>query len=179
MKLTARPTTVNFDQLVAEHQDDVFRLCYRFLSDREDARDAAQEVFVKAYESMHQFDGGARISTWLYRIAVNHCLNVIRSRKRRWWLMPFTAVKNEQLELLTDLQNTPEHEWRRVEQARAVQTALKNLNEQQHSVVILHRFEGLSYREIAEVLNISIASVESRLHRAKKRLALVLADWNE
>ena len=128
------------------------------------------------YHALVRFEPRASFSTWLYRIAVNHSLNVIRSKKRRSWLQFFSRLKTDgaDIGLLADFSTNPHRILENEEKAAAVHKALNRLHENQRAVVILHRFEGLSYKEIAKILNTSVSSVESRLFRARQKLAKML-----
>lgn len=160
-----------FSVLVESHQERLIRLCERLLGDPEEARDAAQEVFLKAFRKAGEVRPQGQVYTWLYRIAVNHCLNKLRRRKLvrflRWGspedrdvpaFDPADAGADPAAALAA------RHRW------RATRQALAKLPENQRSVVVLVRFEGLSYRQAAEVLGITEGAVESRLVRAMRRL---------
>jgi len=172
--------TPNFDDLVRCHQTMVINLCARFLNNRQDAIDAAQDIFIKVYYALDEFKPEAQFSTWLYRISVNHCLNFLRSRKRKALFSLFTgqqgSYRNDLL-LLEDQANNPEKELLDKEKFTAVNRAIAALPDNYRTVIILHRFKGLAYQQIADVLGVSVATVESRLHRAKKKLAGSLAKY--
>lgn len=164
-----------FNELVRRHQQTVYGVCRRFLGNDHDADDAAQEVFVKAFNTLHRFTAKARVSTWLYRIAVNHSLNVLRSRRRNNRLQFFSQLSSDDLHLVHHLtDDEPNRRLEQDERTERVQRALAQLNDDLRSVVILHRYEELSYQEIAEVLGVSVRAVESRLFRAKQKLAKLL-----
>lgn len=167
-----------FDELVRRYQDKVLNTCFRFIGREDDARDAVQDIFIKVYHALDSFKPKATFSTWLYRIAVNHSLNVVRSQKRRSWLKSFSMTGQDQNEigLVADPSKNPHKKLEQDERAALVQQALEKLNEEQRVAVILHRFEGLSYKEIAEVMHTSVSSVESRLFRARQNLAKLLKD---
>ncbi len=167
-----------FDLLVKRYEKTVRKGCFRFLNNAEDARDAAQEVFIKIYYGLDQFKPNAKFSTWLYRIMVNHCLNVIRTRKRRSWLAKFSKESDDLEHSLTDDEN-PAAKLELSERRAAVQDAIAALDEKLKTAVILHKYQGLSYKEIADVEKISLSAVESRIHRAKKKLAVLLKDYVE
>ncbi|MBN1560254.1 sigma-70 family RNA polymerase sigma factor [candidate division KSB1 bacterium] len=158
-----------FDELVLRYQDRVLNTCFRLIGNEEEARDAAQDIFIKVYHALASFKPQASFSTWLYRIAANHALNVARSRKRRSRIRSFTA----EIALIADAKN-PHSALEKEERAHLVREALNQLGESQKTIVVLHRFEGLSYKEIADIMNISVSSVESRLFRARQKLAKIL-----
>jgi RNA polymerase sigma-70 factor (ECF subfamily) len=169
-----------FDELVKRYQSMVINTCYRYLDDINDARDVAQNIFIKVYTAGKKFKPEAKFSTWLYRIVINHCLNALRSRKRRRWLKNFSSQKEDQnpaFMQIADEDNNPVKNLEKAERIQAVQRAIDSLSTEQRTAIILHRYQGLSYKEIAEITNISVAAVESRLHRAKLALSHLLADY--
>ncbi|MDZ7371544.1 MAG: sigma-70 family RNA polymerase sigma factor, partial [candidate division KSB1 bacterium] len=142
-----------FDALVRKYQDKIFGLCLHFLNDRNDADDAAQEVFIKAYRNLSRFKVKSQFSTWLYRIAINHCLNQLRARRRRKMLTLFSRLKaTEKLYLLeTAGSEDPQMRMEQSDIEQKVAKAIERLPDDQRTALILHRYEGLSYQEIAGV----------------------------
>lgn len=166
-----------FSAIVEEHQGVVFNVCLRMLGNWHEAEDMAQEVFVKAHRALPQLRGEARVSTWLYRIAVNQCLNHQRRRRRERWLSLdwlFDDGHEGQTAGLPSDEVTPATALAKQESTRLVQEAIQALPEKQRVAVVLHTYERLSYQEISEVVGCSLASVESRLHRGKENLAKAL-----
>ncbi|HEY0782565.1 MAG TPA: sigma-70 family RNA polymerase sigma factor [Thermoanaerobaculia bacterium] len=161
-----------FELLVAAHQDRLLRLCEHLLGDREEARDAVQEVFLKAFRKAADFLPRGQVYTWLYRIATNHCLNKLRRRR----LVRF--VRWEEPDAQDDAppfdppDRGPDPEATLAARRRWLTTrrAIDRLPTNQRAVLLLARFEGLSYRQIAEVLGITEGAVESRLFRAMRRI---------
>ncbi|MDZ7374746.1 MAG: RNA polymerase sigma factor [candidate division KSB1 bacterium] len=176
-----------YDRLVRRYYRKVYATSYRILGSSEDAADATQEIFLKVYSAASSFRPELRFSTWLYRICLNHCLNVLRWRKRRRWLSLNALLRSQAADeegdelasLFRDVAAGPDELVEKNERAEAVRKAIESLPEKQRIAVILHRYEGLNYREIAEVMGTSVASVESRLHRAKLALAEKLAELLE
>lgn len=169
-----------FTDLVERHQERLIGLCSRWIGDREEARDAAQEVFLKVFRHADRVDPRGRFFTWLYRIAINHCLNQVRRRRivRFFSLQGLGAGRNDGegrvgIAAFDPADAGPDAEtallardsWRRTREC------LERLPENQRVVVVLAKFEGLSGREIAEALGITEGAVESRLVRAMRRLA--------
>jgi len=160
-----------FAILVESHQERLLRLCERLLGDAEEARDAAQDVFLKAYRKAADARPQGQVYTWLYRIAVNHCLNKLRRRK----LVRFLRWEDPEERDLPAF-NPPDGaadpaatlEARR--RWQATRQAIARLPENQRTVLVLVRFEGMSYKQVAEVLGITEGAVESRLVRAMRRL---------
>jgi len=171
-----------FDELVSIHASRVFNLAYRMLGSQQDAEDAAQEAFLRAFSALRQFRRGATFSTWLYRITVNTCLDELKRRKRR--PQPFTSVygefeeesENQQAAASPtpfDQQDPEELLTRRLEQEQ-VQRALAILPTNHRAVVVMCDIEGLSYEEAAAALKTGLGTVKSRLHRARQRLKELL-----
>ena len=151
------------------YKDMIYNVCYRMLDNKEDAEDATQDVFVKAIRSIHQFRGNAKLSTWLYQIAVNTSLNYTRRKKIVAWLsLDFLLGKEEYF--LDNTQARPDLELEKNESEALVQKAIYSLPARQRTAVILQRYEGLSYKEIAAVMQTSLSAVESLLHHAKDNL---------
>jgi RNA polymerase sigma-70 factor, ECF subfamily len=163
-----------FRTLVELYQSSVLNVCYRILSDRQDAEDVAQDVFVMVYRKAGSFRSESGLSTWLYRIAVNLSLN--RLRKRKWdRLLGILTFSDAQFEEATDTmeapeQDRPDRQLEASERSRILNDVLITLPDKQRVAIILHKIEGLSHQEIAEILQVSLSSVESLIHRAKRNL---------
>lgn len=159
-----------FREIVEKHREAIFNLCVRYLGSPEDAEEIAQDVFIKLYRHIPKYEPRAKLSTLLYRMAVNLSLNRIRDRKRRRWIsldrFPETSVQDGS----RDIQDQPQQLLERKERQTAVRQAVDALPPNQRMAVILKRFQGLSYAEIADVMSCSVSAVESRLHRAKQTL---------
>jgi RNA polymerase sigma-70 factor (ECF subfamily) len=160
-----------FAPLVERHQERLLRLCTRLLHDPEEARDAAQEVFLKAFRAAASFQPRGQVFTWLYRIAVNHCLNRLRRRAVVRFLS--LAERNDEGEPIHDPADPEAAPDRAVEARRrwgATRRALAALPPGQRAVLVLAKFEGLKGKEIAAALGITEGAVESRLVRALRTL---------
>jgi RNA polymerase sigma-70 factor (ECF subfamily) len=160
-----------FADLVEAHQERLLRLCERMLGDVEAARDAAQEVFLKAYRKAADFRPQGQVYTWLYRIATNHCLNQLR-RRRLVRFVQWEDPGERETAPLDPPDGGPDPEATLESRRRWQHTrkTIARLPAGQRAVLILARFEGLSYRQIAEVLGITEGAVESRLFRAMRRV---------
>jgi len=162
-----------FSSLVERHQQRLFRLCERFLGDAEEARDAVQDVFLKAFRKAGAFRPRGQIYTWLYRIAVNHCLNKLR-RRRLVGFARLSAAETAEGDPPPfdppDPAPDPAAALASRRRWEATRMALARLPPNQRAVVVLVRFEGLSYREAAAALGVTEGAVESRLVRAMRRL---------
>jgi RNA polymerase sigma-70 factor (ECF subfamily) len=156
--------------LYLEHVDFVFRVAVRFLGDEGEARDVAQDVFVQVFTRVSAYRPAGRFRTYLYRVVANRCLNErAQARQRRRARGP--DGDDETLAAIPDRAESPEEQLARAQEARTVRAAIARLPERQRLAVILSRFEGLSYEEIAAALEASVSSVESLLFRARQALA--------
>lgn len=166
-----------FDWVVTYYHASVFNVIYGILADRSDAADVTQEVFLKAFRGIHGFRRGSSLKTWLYRIAVRESLN-----HRRWWhrhsrnevSMDISADEHRAAIEIEDVEATPFDQLAAREMQAAVRGALAELSEAYRSAVILRDLEGLSYEEVAEVLEISVATVKTRILRGRRALKKLL-----
>jgi RNA polymerase sigma-70 factor (ECF subfamily) len=164
-----------FKKLVEQHQVPLVRLCKGFLHDEEDARDIVQETFIEVFESIHHFRQDARLSTWLYRIAVNKSLNLLRKKKINRLLVSldvFSAKETNDVEYGTTGpgQNLPGDKLEKNEKMKQIRKAVDSLPGNQRIVFILNKYMDLTNKEVAEVMDISLSAVESLMHRAKMNL---------
>jgi RNA polymerase sigma-70 factor (ECF subfamily) len=156
-----------FEALVVRHQRQVYQLCYRFVSNHEDASELAQDAFVRAYRSLGKFEGQAQFSTWLHRIAVNVCLNRL-------------ALKTYPKAPLTDIEASPGQEepvdaaMLRAERATRVRAAIAQLPKKQRATVILRVYHDLPHEEIARVLGSSVGAAKTNLFHALGSLRKLL-----
>ncbi|MFZ1729248.1 MAG: sigma-70 family RNA polymerase sigma factor [Bacteroidota bacterium] len=154
-----------FNLLVRTHQERVFHVIKRIVTDSDDALDIAQEVFIKAFEKVSEFRGDAQIFTWLYRIAVNLSLNHLRKTK----LKTFFRLDDDHREL-PDASPTPSGIVERDELRNLVQQAVEKLPHKQKAVFVLRYFEELSYEEISAILKTSIGGLKANYHHAVKKI---------
>jgi RNA polymerase sigma-70 factor (ECF subfamily) len=166
-----------FDALVARHYERVFALAFHLLGNADDAADATQDAFLKAFERLKQFRGEAAFSTWLYRITVNVCHDFQRRRQP----VPFSQLSEEESETLNWAEATepdPEEEWQRREKREAVQKVLQQLPDEFRQVLILCDLQGLTYAEAAAILDVPEGTVKSRLHRARHAFKDLWERWH-
>ena len=154
-----------FDRLMERYQRDVYRLCYRYVNDHHDANDMAQEVFLKAYRAIRGFRGESAFSTWLYRIAVNTCLNFRSSRKPEAEDVS-DAFPDRSPGALADVE--------REERSRLVRDAVKRLPEKQRATLILKVYHDLTHEEVARILGSSVGTVKANLFHALGNLRRLL-----
>jgi RNA polymerase sigma-70 factor (ECF subfamily) len=161
-----------FVHLMEHHQDRLLCLCERMLGDVEEARDATQEVFLKVYQKAGAARPQGQVYTWLYRIAVNHCLNKLRRRKLVRFLRWENPAEDSDAAPFDPPDAAPDPAAALDARLRwqSTRRAIAALPDNQRAVLVLARFEGLSYKQIAEVLEISEGAVESRLFRAMRRI---------
>ncbi len=175
-----------FDDLVRRHEARIWRLCGRILSDDDAALDAAQESFVKAWKALPRFKGDARFSTWLTRIAINQCRNELRRRRTVKHTQPLSLDapsrdgESSGAASVAAPGHDPYEAVRGREVATALGAALAEIDDEAREVILLRDAEDLGYEEIAEILEVPIGTVRSRLHRARgevrRRLGPVLAE---
>lgn len=155
--------------LVRRHQDRIFRLCFSMLGSAAEADDAAQDVFVKAYHALAKFKGNSAFTTWLHRIAVNHCKDLLRGRTRAKTESWDNLIEknHDQFEALFASEKDPHLS---TENADLVHRALGLLSEGNRIALILREVQGLTYQEIAEAMKTSVDGVKARLLRARTEL---------
>ena len=166
-----------FDWLVDHYHGPVYNLILGMLGDTADAADAAQEVFLKAFKGIRHFRQGSSLKTWLYRIAIREALNSRRWFKRHLQLNVSIDAEREEGYApidVEDLGGTPFDQLASQEIQAAVQSALQQVPEVFRSAVILRDLEGLSYEEVAEVLDVSVGTVKSRILRGRRALKQIL-----
>lgn len=167
--------TAAFEPLVEKYRQRVWRLAYQVLHDREEAWDVAQEAFVRAFHSLPSFRGQSAFYTWLFRITVNVATDRHRQRAAQSRAFGPERVTAEEWERTApDAGGGPDQAAARAEQRERIRRALDALPPKARTIIMLSDVEGLSYREIAEVLNCPIGTVMSRLHNARKRLKGIL-----
>ncbi|MBE0645099.1 MAG: sigma-70 family RNA polymerase sigma factor [Bacteroidetes bacterium] len=154
-----------FNLLVRKYQDRVFQVVHRMVADQDDARDIAQEVFIKAYEKVAEFRGDAQVFTWLYRIAVNLSLNHIRKGRLR----TFFSMSDDHHQI-QDTSPSPSVSFEQEELRRLVRDGVDHLPEKQKAVFILRYYEELSYDEIATILKTSVGGLKANYHHATKKI---------
>lgn len=174
----AHRITPDFSSLVDQYQAPVYNTCLGFLRNEEDAEDMAQEVFIEAFRSMNKFRGDSQLSTWLYRIAVNKSLEHIRKINRHKRKGDTVSISAE-MEVGGDRFYHPGIALENKERSSILFDAIDQLVEPQKVAFTLHKVEGLSYEEIARVMDKSVASIESLMHRAKTNLQKLLKVYYE
>lgn len=164
-----------FGEVVRRWERKIYALAYGFTGSVEDARDAAQETFVAAYRNLQNFRGDAKVSSWLHRIAVNQCI----TRQRRARVRAETGIDDAvesggEAFLSTGEQSSPARAAEAKERTEAVRRAVAALTPELREVVLLKEFEGLTFQEIADALQVPLSTVKSRLYTALKQLRMRL-----
>jgi len=159
-----------FDRLVERHQRDIYRLCFRYVNDHQDANDLAQETFLRAYRGIGRFRGESGFSTWLYRIAVNACLSFRARRRAECEPLP---------DGLSDGADGAPERMERDETSRRVRQAVARLPDRQRATLILKVYHELTHEEAAEVLGSSVGTVKANLFHALANLKRLLAEAGE
>lgn len=160
--------TEAFGELVTRYQRVMYTVALRMLGNPEDAQDATQDAFVKAYQRLTTFDTSYRFYSWMYRILVNECLNVNRDRR-----------PEEPLDADVAGSGSPFDSTVAAERRMQIDTALLQLTPEYRTVVVLRHFAGQSYEEIAEALAIPVKTVKSRLYTARQQLGELLLGWKD
>ena len=171
-----------FRRVVLEHQERVFSTCYRFLRSREDAQDVSQEVFIQVYKSLDDFRGDAKLSTWIYRIAVTKSLDLIRkqNRKRRLGsVKALLSIGSAEGEVDVSDDSTPETDLMDAERKRILAWAVAKLPDNQRVAITLSNYEDYSNQEIADIMHMGLSATKMRYKRALDRLRDKFSDTSE
>jgi len=169
--------TAAFEELVARHRDRVYARAYSMMRNEEEALDLSQEAWVKGWQRLKQFQGESSFGTWMTRIVINLCLDQLRRQKR------LRAESIEELEAeaggierhLPVVAANPTERLEQAELRARIDAALGRLSDTHRTVLVLHEFEGMEYKEIARAMNCSIGTVMSRLFYARRKMAVLLA----
>ena len=159
-----------FRMLVNRHQQKVVNLAYKFTWNRQDAEDIAQDVFFTIWKKARKFKGNSALSTWIHRITVNTSLNFLRKHKRE---KPDYTDDKLLAEAAPESTN-PDQEYESRQNRKILYEALDEMPEKYRIPFILNKLEGLSYKEVAETLRLSVPNIETRIHRARKALQEIL-----
>ncbi len=161
-----------FDLLVERHRRSVYQLCYRFVSNHEDASDLSQDVFLRAYRGLRSFRGQSSLATWLYRIGVNVCLNRVSAKTT---LGRLTEPMNER-QFVDVRTESPSERMLKDERGARVRAAIAQLPRKQRATLILRTYHEMSHQEIAEVLGSSVGAVKANFFHALGNLKKLLGE---
>lgn len=167
-----------FEEIVTLFQHRLYHVCFRMLSNRQEAEDIAQEAFVRAYINIHTFDQKRKFSTWIFRIATNLCIDRIRKKKPDYYLdanVPGTEglTMYSQIEAPGEL---PEDEVARMETQERIQYEISQLSDRYRSVIVLRYIEELPLQEISDILELPLGTVKTRVHRGRAALRKQMDD---
>ena len=163
-----------FEELVRQYEKRVYAVALRSSGSPEDAADIMQEVFLRAWRSIESFRGDSGFSTWLFRITMNLCVDHARHKNAQPQTQPLVVGEEDAERPIPDTAPTPEEHLENSELGRELAAALDEVSEEHRRIVLLRDVSGLSYTEIAEVLEISEGTVKSRLSRARIALRTIL-----
>lgn len=174
--LNFRDDPTAFKNFINEHQDRVYNIVLKRVQNAEDAEEITQDVFIAIFKKPEVFRGDSAITTWIYRIAINKCIDHLRKKERSWrgFLNLFNNSHEESHEPTEFLH--PGIAQENKENATMLFKAIKQLSANQHTAWMLSEMDGMSYKEIGEVMNVSVSSVESLLFRARQNLRKILAN---
>lgn len=168
-----------FEQLVQKYKNSLLNVCYGYLKDEEDAEDLTQEVFLEVYKTISDFREESSLYTWLYRVAVSRSLDELKKRgalKRAAFFEKRVRSDAADLEISqtpSDFQ-TPEENLHQKQQQKFIQDCLNELPETQRTAFVLSQQDGVSYKEIADIMDKSVSSIESLVHRSKHSLRKIM-----
>lgn len=180
LETISRDTERGYHLLVDAYADRVFSTCLNLTRNQEDAEDVTQEVFTTIYLSLETFEGNSKLSTWIYSVATNKCKEFLRKKTRKKRSGYHTELEREDSHFIP-MQIIDFHHpgviMEDQELAKVLFSAIEQLAENQSIAYTLHKIEGRSYQEVAEMMEVSVSSVESLLFRAKKRLQQLLEHY--
>lgn len=169
---------IAYSNLIDQYEQKVFATCISFVPNKEDAEDLAQEVFVEVFNSVNKFKGQSKLSTWIYRIATNKCLEFIRKKNAKKRFAFLQSILGNEIPLdktkyFTEM-NHPGILLENKEKSETLLRAINQLSDDQRVVFTLSKIDGMSNKEIGDIINKSVSSVESLMFRAKKNLRILL-----
>jgi RNA polymerase sigma-70 factor, ECF subfamily len=173
----------SFRELVKTFQKNVFHTCLGFVHNQEDAEDIAQDVFIEVHRSIGRFRGDSKLSTWVYRIAVNKSLNHIRKNRQARLTLSIEQLirgpRSGENEFSIEEPGKMDHKLEKKELVTVLNKAINSLPENQRIAFTLSKYEDMAYLDIAEVMDISLSAVESLIHRAKLNLQKRLLNYRK
>jgi RNA polymerase sigma-70 factor (ECF subfamily) len=163
----------SFELLISSYDKRAYNIAYRVMGNEEDAKDMAQEALLRVFRSIKDFKGQSAFATWLYRIVTNVCLDELRRRKNEKYVSIDSTIQTDSSEMHMELcsdKETPESAYERVEQRELIENAIRELNEDYRSAIVLRDIQGFSYEEISNMLDCSLGTVKSRINRGRTML---------
>lgn len=171
-----------FELLVRRYENKVYTVAYRFLGNHADASDLAQETFLRLYQALPGFRGDSSFMTWLYRITANACRDELRRQQRYHTVSLDSEAGNNNTQAFLQAPGhipSPEEAVEKKEFNETIQQCLNNLSEEHRLVLVMREIQGMSYEEIAGVLNCSLGTVKSRLNRARQAFREIFSSKRE
>ena len=158
-----------YEEIIKRYKNGVYSLCMRMIRNNEDAKDLAQDAFIKAYQNLDKYNSEYKFSTWIFKVASNLCVDHLRKLKTQ------TLPYDDKLSMPHDTASA-EDIYIHKSNKRQIEKAIQDLPEEYRVLVILYHKEGLSYEEMSDMLKLPMSKVKNRLHRARNRLKEVLKD---
>lgn len=171
-----------FEKLVEAYQKKIYNICLRMIGNADDAYDLAQEVLIRIYKSINGFKEQSSLSTWVYRITTNVCLDEIRKRKLKRTVSLDQDIRLDDSEIKREIVSDdppPDELAEKKEIKKTVASAINMLNEEHRTVIVLRDIQGFSYEEIAKITNCPEGTVKSRINRARQALKIILEKKRE
>ena len=171
-----------FEKIITEYQSVVYSISYRYADNVHDAADMAQEEFLKMFKTINTFRFKSKFSTWIYRVATNTCLDMVKSRRRTDSAVSFGSFDDDDGGFAAEPADTrfmPDERLEAAEAKDVVNRAIGELSDEYRTVIILRDIRGLSYEEIADVVDCSVGTVKSRISRARRNLREILLENRE
>ena len=181
VSMSRKGDMVAFEELVARHRDRIFARAFTMMRNEEEAIDLSQEAWIKGWQRLEQFHGDSSFTTWMTRIVINLCLDQLRRRKKRHTESieamdeEFGGVERQMPVVMVN----PTERLERADLRARIDQALNQLSDAHRTVLVLHEFEEMEYKNIAKTMKCSIGTVMSRLFYARRKMAALLADLNK
>ncbi|PWN07038.1 RNA polymerase sigma factor [Rhodohalobacter mucosus] len=184
---TSEKKVLNFDRLYEEYGERILNTAYKMTGGEDVARDLTQDIFLKVYENLDSFNQESRVYTWIYRIAVNHILNYLKKSKRYNWLDLLNRSISEVIHSEKPISEywsrdsfvPPDEKMERQESEVLIWNLIQKLPSKYRVPLILQRYEEMKIQDIADVMELSESAVESRVHRAKKKLLVLMKPYSD
>ncbi|MFS1515310.1 RNA polymerase sigma factor [Bacillus sp. SCS-151] len=156
-----------YAHIINKYKNSLFATILRMTKNPQDAQDLVQEVFIKVYHQLHKYDGQGSFSNWMYRVAINHCIDEFRKKHYK-----MKQVEINEGDLLN--MNDPEVIFLKKEKQRQLERLIETLQEDERMVILLRYVNELSYNEISELVDLPLSTVRNKLHRAKRKMRLTV-----
>lgn len=171
----------SFESLILSCQNKAFNIAIRYLKNEDDAMDALQESFIKIFRHLSSFKEDSRFDTWVYRIVVNTCNDMLRKNSNQKITDSIFKTEDEKETVIEipDVSGSPEEVFNKKEKTEHIISCLEKLSQEQKEIIVLRDIHGFSYEEISKMLDCSIGTVKSRINRSRLRLREILLEQNE